>query len=144
MARGRPPAGAELVDHLEGSPQAKARLRALLETFSGRQSLQQASRAVGLSARRLQVLRRDLLQEVLQRLEPRAAGRPPRPAADAPATLAALEAEVHRLRLELHAARIREEIALALPHVLTRSRRTKKGRRREGRPRASNAGRPGT
>src|SRR5262249_10438097 len=123
MARGRPPAGAELVDHLEGSPQAKARFRALLATFSGLQSLRQASHAAGISPRRLQVLRRDLLQRLLKHLEPRAAGRPPRRAASAEAPTAALEAEVRRLRLELHAARIREEIALALPHVLVRSRR---------------------
>jgi hypothetical protein len=133
-----------LVNDLKGSPQAKARLRALLETLSGQQTIRQACRALGISARRLEVLRRGLLQEVLGRLEPRPAGRPPRPAASADARTATLEGEVHRLRLELHAARIREEIALALPHVLTRSRRTKKGQRKDAPARRSNAGRPGT
>jgi hypothetical protein len=133
-----------LVNDLKGSPQAKARLRALLDTLSGQQTIRQACRTLGIRARRLEVLRRGLLQEVLGRLEPRAAGRPPRPAASADARTATLEGEVQRLRLELHAARIREEIALALPHVLTRRRRTKKGQRAEGRPRGNNAGRPGT
>jgi hypothetical protein len=33
--RGRKPTGANLVEHLEGSPRAKTRLKAILETLSG-------------------------------------------------------------------------------------------------------------
>ena len=144
MARGRPPEGAELVDHLRGSAQAKARLRALLETLSRRQSVHQASRALGISARRFHAVRRRLLQEVLARLEPRPAGRPTQPTAAAQPSTAALEAEVRRLRLELQAARIREELALALQQVLTRHRHRKKSRRRAGQRRAQSASRPNT
>jgi hypothetical protein len=126
MARGRRPQGADLVDHLEGSALAKARLRAVLETFTGRQTIGQASQALGISTRRLHKLRRRLLQELLQRLEPRPAGRPPRSTAAPSVPTAALEAEVHRLQLELQAARIRAEIALAIPQVMNRCRRVKK------------------
>jgi transposase-like protein len=139
MARGRPPEGAELVDQLEGSTDAKARLRAMLETLSGRQTVRQASRALGISTRRLHAVRRGLLQELLDRLEPRPAGRPPRPAAAPDGPTASLEAEVRRLRLDLQAARIREEIALAMPHVLTRRERAKKSRHSPRRQQAGNA-----
>jgi transposase-like protein len=129
MARGRPPGGAQLVDHLDGSAQAKARLRALLETLSGRRTVREVSRALGISERRLRAVRRALLQGGLDSLEPRPAGRPPRLAAAPDQSTVALEAEVRRLRLELQAARIREELALAMPHVLARNRRAKKSRR---------------
>jgi transposase-like protein len=132
MARGRRPQGADVVDRLDGSALAKARLRALLETFSGRQTIGQASQALGISARRLHKLRRRLLQEVLQRLEPRPAGRPPRPVAAQAKPTAELQAEIRRLQLELQAARIRAEIALAMPQVLNR-RRAKKRPRPAGR-----------
>jgi hypothetical protein len=142
MARGRPPEGAELVDHLSGSTEAKARLRALLETLSGRQTVRQASQALGISVRRLHAMRHALLQEVLDRLEPRPAGRPTQMAAESPS--AGLEAEVCRLRLDLQAARIREEIALAMPHVLNRNSRTKKSPRSSSQPQVGSAGRHGT
>jgi hypothetical protein len=129
-----------LVDHLNGSTEAKARLHALLETLSGRQTVGQASQALGISVRRLHAMRHALLQEILDRLEPKPAGRPTRSAVSSGQT-AALEAELRRLRLELQAARIREEIALAMPSVLTRSRRGKKSRRCPDRQRAGNAGR---
>jgi hypothetical protein len=53
--------------------------------------------------------------------------------------VAALEGEVQGLRLELRAAQIREEIALAMPQLLRRSRRAKKARR----PKARNPGKTG-
>jgi hypothetical protein len=118
-----------LVDHLNGSTQAKARLRALLETLSGQRTVTEVSRALDISPRRFLVVRRRILQGVLDRLEPRPAGRPRRPAAGPDNSTAALQAEVHRLRLELQAARIREEIALAMPHLLARSSRAKKRQR---------------
>jgi len=145
MARGRPPCAAELVDHLDGSAEAKARLCAMLETLSGRRTVREISRVLGISDRRLHTVRRRLLQGMLDRMEPRPAGRPTRPAAAADESRAGLEAEVHRLRLELQAARIREEIALAMPHVLARSSRTKKSRRPPRcKPRPTTAGKPDT
>src|SRR5215831_8073698 len=70
MVRGRPPRVATWVEHLDGSAEAKARLRALLEALGGRQTIQQASRVLGISARRLHAVRRELLEEMLDRLEP--------------------------------------------------------------------------
>jgi hypothetical protein len=128
MARGRRPQIAQLVDRLDGSAPAKARLRALLESLSGRQTIGQASRALGISARRLHTLRGRLLQEVLRRLEPRPAGRPPRPAATPAGPTAELHVEIGRLQLELQAARIRAEVALAIPQVLNRRRAKKRPR----------------
>jgi hypothetical protein len=125
-----------LVHHLSGSTEAKRRLHALLDTLSGRQTVREAGRSLGIGVRRLHAMRRAILQELLDHLEPRHVGRPPRSAAAVENPAVALEAEVRRLRLDLQAARVREEIALAMPHVLTRS--AKKRQCSPGRRGASN------
>src|SRR5262245_36492730 len=81
MTRGRKPAWAELVNRLDGSTVAKARLRALLETLAGRQTVAAACLGLGLSERRFHALRDRILQAGLAGLEPRPAGRPGGPGA---------------------------------------------------------------
>src|SRR5262249_58068198 len=75
----------------------------------------EACARLGLSEQRFDQLRPQVLRAGLETLEPRRAGRRPRavPAAD----LQALQARVTELEIELRAARVREEIALALPAV---------------------------
>jgi hypothetical protein len=109
-----------LVEGLEGSAGAKARLVMILEVLAGRRAVAQACARLGLSERRFHALRRGALQAALGGLEPSPLGRPARAPADTDGRAAALEAEVRDLRLELRAAQVREEIALVLPDLLRR------------------------
>ena len=113
--RGRKPVGPAAVERRAGSAEAKERLRVVLETLAGSCRVGEACARLGLSEPRFDQLRAQVLQAGLDRLEPRAVGRPPRPAVDA--QVRALEARVAELEIELRAARVREEIALALPQV---------------------------
>jgi hypothetical protein len=127
--RGRKPAGPAAVERLAGSPQAKERLSVVLETLAGSCRVTAACARLGLSEPRFDQLRSQVLRAGLASLEPKAGGRPPRPAADA--QVRALEARLAALEIDLEAARVREEIALALPQVhLAREPAPKKGRRR--------------
>jgi hypothetical protein len=103
------------VERLPGSALARARLRAVLETLAGTCRVQDACARLGVSEQRFDQLRARVLQASLDSLEPRPAGRRPRPGPTA--DVAALQARVTALEVELHAARVRVEIALALPAV---------------------------
>ena len=113
--RGRFPSGPEIVEHLEGSRKAKDRLRVILETMTGQVRVSEACDRLEICEQRLRQLRVGFLQAALGSLEDQPAGRPRRP--EEPEETAALRQEVEALRRELLAAQVREEIALALPHV---------------------------
>jgi transposase-like protein len=113
--RGRYPAGAERVEHLDGSAKAKERLRVILETMMGPGRVQGACARLGICEQRYRQLRQTLLQAALDSLEDRPSGRPRRPAE--PEETAALRQQVAELQRELQVAQVREEIALALPQV---------------------------
>lgn len=137
--RGRHPSGAEYVAQLAGSPQAKARLQAVLETMQGTLRVQEACARLGVSEARFHELRREILTAALERLEPRPAGRP-KAAAPHP-TVVQLEQQVAALAIELRAAQTRAELAVALPQVVQAAGPEKKTRRRpprrwEPRPRS--------
>jgi transposase InsO family protein len=93
----------------------KQRLRVVLETIAGRCRVQEACARLDVGPARFHQLRHDFLQDALDGQLPRPLGRPPR--AETDAHIVELEREVAALRVELHAARVREEIALALPQV---------------------------
>jgi len=122
MGRGRPPSGPALVDALDGSPQAKERLKIILETVSGSRSIPSACAALGLSEAAFYRLRERTLCEAVAGLEPRPAGRPRVEVSPEAKQVQVLAQEVARLETELHAARVREEVALTMPHLLTRRR----------------------
>jgi hypothetical protein len=131
------------VERLAGSAGAKARLGMILEALAGRRTVAQACRALGLGERRFHALRHRALQAALEALEPRPGGRPARQAAGGDWRVAALEAALRDLKFDLRAAQVREEIALAVPHLL-RPRGGKKGARRKARTRrAGKSGAPG-
>src|SRR5208282_948018 len=75
--RGRKPTGSNLVEHLEGSERAKARLKAILETLSGARSIPEVCEELGINESMFHRVRSEVLQTALQRLEPRPLGRPP-------------------------------------------------------------------
>lgn len=129
MAGGRPPGGARLVDGLDGSPDAKKRLRLILETLAGERTVGSACDALGVSEAMFHKLRSRWMQEALGSLEPKLQGRPPKQKSPEEEHTEELEGQVQTLELELRAARVREEIAVAMPHLarrrLEREKKTK-------------------
>ena len=133
MTRGRPPLGAEIVDHLEGSPQAKERLRIILRTLSGEMTIPQACQELGIGESRFHEMRGEVLQGVLENLEGKPRGRPP-DASDSDARVQQLQQQVLALTADLRASQIREELAIMLPRLARKpedaSGREKKDRRK--------------
>jgi hypothetical protein len=128
MVRGRRPVGIKLIEHVQGSAAAKLRLQRILETLTGQCTVGEACQLLGIAARRFHILRMQWLQQAVQDLELRPPGRPSHTTHAEDTRALALEAEVQRLRIDLHAARIREEIALAVPHLLQRSGKAKRAK----------------
>src|SRR5262245_10466364 len=111
--RGRLPAGPQYVEKLCGSEQAKQRLEMIRRTLAGTCRVQDACARLDVSEASFHQLRHETLQAALQRLEPRAAGRPA--AASEDPRLVELRQQLQLAQLELLAAQTREEIALVLP-----------------------------
>jgi hypothetical protein len=118
MARGRPPKGAELVDGLESSTQAKERLKIILQTIAGELSVIDACASLNISEARFHELRSETLHAAAAHLEPKPVGRRPQQADAQAAETAALKEQIQELKIDLRAAQIREELALLMPHVL--------------------------
>ena len=106
------------VKKMDGSEEAKHRLRLVLETLSGLRSLKEACEELGISEARFHQLRDGALQGALSAVEPKPAGRPPDQLAQEDPRMAALEEEVKELRIDLRASQVREEIAALMPHLL--------------------------
>lgn len=113
--RGRKPLGAQLVDRLEGSEHAKARLKVILETLSGQRTIPEACDELGIQESMLHRVRSEVLQTALDRLEPRPMGRPPQISSPEGQRVAELEEELARQRVALKTARVCQELAEGLP-----------------------------
>jgi len=110
-----------MLDPMPGTPEAKARLAAIVATMSGEKSIPEACAELGIGEARFHEMRKEFLAEAVGLLERRAAGRKPAgPPEGAAERLAELEDENRTLRVELEAARIRTEIAVTMPHLLRR------------------------
>ena len=126
---GRKPQGAELVAPLTGSKHAKRRLRMFLETLAGRCRVEDACAELGIGSSRFFAQRAEWLQEALALLEPRAAGRPPKPQPPiSPVEVEGLRRRVRELEGQGAALEVQAELAQTLPHVLHRPRPEKKTR----------------
>jgi hypothetical protein len=111
--RGRRPVGPEVVERLQGSEQAKKRLRVILETLMGQRRVQEACRELGIGEVRFNQLRLEALEAARAALENKPKGRPRREAL--PVSMAEVEELSHRvegLRQQLETSQIREEILL--------------------------------
>jgi uncharacterized small protein (DUF1192 family) len=118
MARaGRKPLGPNLVEHLEGSQQAKQRLEVILETITGRLTIDQACQSLAIKPAMFHRLRTEVLEAGLARLEPRPVGRPPHQLSVEETRMAALHDQVAELESELKLAAVREEIARVMPQL---------------------------
>ena len=73
---GRKPLGAGHVDQLGGSERAKLRLATILNTLRGELKVADACQQLGVCQSRFFAMRHHWLQEALELLEPRPAGRP--------------------------------------------------------------------
>ena len=133
MSRGRPPKGPRLVEGHEGSEEAKRRLQVILETIAGERSVTEACEILGIGETAFHELRAKAVAGALRTLEPGPRGRPKREEPEDASCVKALRKEVQDLKIDLRAAQIREEIALAMPHLLERKKKamtTPEGRKR--------------
>ena len=138
MARGRPPEGPKLTERLDGSDDAKKRMRMILETVAGERSVTDACDALGISKTAFHELRNQVLQAGLSSLEPKPKGRPRKQPSPEQAHLSELQKENWELKRGLRASQIREQLAIVMPHVRqslkAKGKKTKAtDRRRKGR-----------
>ncbi len=110
--------GPALADKVEGSEQAKVRLKIILQTIAGELSVPDACQQLGLSEARFHELRQQWMQDACAALEPKPRGRPKETAVEEELELLRLHRENKNLQMHLRAAQIREEIGIAMPHVL--------------------------
>jgi len=122
MAGGRRPNGSRLVKDLEGSAVAKRRMQMILDTLAGERTVPQACQELGVSPAAFHKMRRRFIQQAVSLLEPKPAGRPRKEPSEADRVRQSLEEENRELRIDLEAARIREELAITLPHVLKQNK----------------------
>jgi hypothetical protein len=128
MTAGRPPLRSNIVDRLDADPNTKERLKILLQTIAGEFSVAQACQKLNISQARFFELRATMLQGALDSIEPKPVGRPAQKIDAESERIKQLEQQNLDLRVHLAAAQLREEIALAMPHLSTRhnSKRKKK------------------
>jgi len=123
MPAGRPVKGPEMVDDLEGSDEAKRRMRVILETLAGQRTIMDACLELGIGKSAFHELRKRVLQAALTDVEPRPPGRPPAAAEPGAAEVERLKSENDELRTRLEVAHVREEILLAMPEVFDPGRK---------------------
>lgn len=115
---GRKPLGPALVEHLEGSANAKERLELILATIAGQISVVAASARLGISEAMFYRLRERVLQVCVADLEPKPLGRPSVRLTEDQQRRQELETQVTAMERELAAQSVRVELLQALPHVV--------------------------
>ena len=110
MPGGRPPKGPDLVDRLEGSEEAKQRLKIVLETIQGKRSVQEAIEILGISETRFHVIREKALAGAVASLELGVRGRPPS-GDDLTPEMKALQDENEALKEALAREKVRADVA---------------------------------
>lgn len=139
---GRKTSAKRLVDSLEGEASTKAQLQAVLDVLAEKRSVADACAELGIGEATFHRLKERVLGAALEALVPRRAGRPPK-VPETPTEVEELKRALHETRVELEASRIREEIALVMPHLL-KGREVKKKSRTPGSPQEVFARRRGT
>jgi transposase len=126
MPGGRPPRGPELVAGLEGSREAKLRLRVVLETIAGEKTIAQACAELGLEESMVHLLRQRALSAGLKELEAKPRGRPPKEERVDGEALEALRRENEELRARLKESELRLELKAAMPSLAERMKGAEK------------------
>ena len=132
---GRPPLGPRLVDALEIPEDTQKKLRLILETIAGQKSLADAAQELCISETRFHVIRQEALLGAAAALEPGTPGRPLATRTISTDELDKMRRDIVDLKASMAASEIREEIAVLMPHLL---RRGKKTNRRRTRPLTTN------
>lgn len=126
--RGRRPVGPELTERLEGSAQARRRMRVILETLAGTMRVTEACVELGICSQRFESLRAEAIGAGIAALEPKPKGRPTR--AERQPEIVQLEERVAELEAELKVLQVRAELAGRLPN-------RRRGVAKKSRPRSS-------
>ena len=135
MRTGRPPAGLDHVDMLDGDPLSKERLRVLFATLAGVLTIDEACATLEIRPSRFHALRQQALQGALTAIRPRRPGRPRKtPPPIDPERLARLESEVTSLRVEVEAWRVRAEVARLDGAVAADEKKNQRNRKSSGKP----------
>lgn len=132
MSRGRPAKGPKMVENLEGSKDAKRRLKVVLETISGEKGVAEACAELGIGKSAFYELRSKVLQASLSDLEPKPAGRPRREVPAEQVKIEKLEQEKRELLEKLEIAHVREELMLAMPEVFEPAKKAAEKKRMSG------------
>lgn len=114
MKRGRKAQKSKLVEELDGSRYAKDRVRAILDTITGDLSIEEAAERLGMGQSSLYRLRRDALQDLLERFEPKAPGRPGKKKLPEEARVEQMTAAIEGLRKERQTQERREGALIEL------------------------------
>lgn len=124
---GRKTSAKRLVDSLEGEASTKAQLQAVLDVLAEKKSVADVCTELGIGEATFHRLKERALGAALEALVPGRPGRPPK-APEIPTEVGELKRALRETRIELEASRIREEIALVMPHLLKRREVKKKSR----------------
>jgi len=118
MAGGRPNKGIAHVNKLNTDKGTKERIKAILLTIQGELTVQDAANKLGIGESRFHELRDEFLTGGAQYLEPRPQGRPAEEIDEKDREIELLQQKIVDLEINVQTARVREEIALAMPQVL--------------------------
>ena len=130
------------MERLEGTEEAKRRLRVILETVSGQRDVADACEELGIGKTAFFELRKRVLQASLEDLEPKPVGRPRQEVPAEESEVARLKAENQRLLDDLEIAYVREEIALVMPEVFEPLREKKRLSKAAKKPKPGKRKRP--
>jgi hypothetical protein len=115
--RGRPAAGPEYAERLDGSELACHRMRVVLETIAGTKLVLEACAELDICQQRFETIRQEAIQAGVAALELRPAGRPRKSTTAADDETVRLRERVAELEAQLRAAVIRAELATTLPRL---------------------------
>lgn len=116
----RPVKGADLVDGLEGTEEAKLRLKTIHEQMHGELTVEQACERLGVARSTYFELRQKALSAALAGLSPRPRGRPPVRAdvAQMERELASIKDQHERELMALKLANLKQEVRLLFPEEM--------------------------
>jgi hypothetical protein len=130
-----------LAEQLEGSTEARGRMRVILETIAGVRRVHEACEELGICEQRFETIRTVAIRAGIAALESRPMGRPPKVPPEAQDQIARLEERVAELEAQLRVASVRAELAGTLGRLpiesgkrSPRSGRAKESRRSRSRP----------
>jgi len=115
---GRKPSGPQIVERLEGSPSVKQRLEVILKTIAGQLTIPEACARLSICESRFHDLRNETLQAMLNTLEPRRPGRPPKQTSPEQDEIEVLKADLDRAHKELAIADVQVRLARIHPGLL--------------------------